>query len=790
MKNLSFVFLLWIIAQSTFAQSVIEDAILIGMNTSMIRESSGRLQIPDDPQYYTILAKYTTNPLTTSKESIRTAFVSNPFIYVPTGGGQFSPLLAVTGSTPSSFIGNLPVTGIADGLAKFLVERTKTELNTAFFKRFKEELNSDKYKDLTSLFPATVSLLNVIETDIYQFDHYLNALRQAFEEDLRSIFDHLPAVLDNHRNESFFVGRPELEHSLYLALDIAQWVKGEKHPGEILALLAINDHLKNLSNSGQTIYRDAANSIRLVAFISESFRRNDRSLGYWVDANQLSRLRNDLTFQIYLGLLYQQCSQAPFDNIQFPVLTGAAPSASQLSLKDLLDYIGTNWTSVQPNVRLYQDFILNVGKRTQSIMQAIEVLTTAQEDIINNTELTRKAKQQKLFDLSLDVFQQMISLAKLSTTIDKLPYIKIVVSDKFKQAIGQLELVGSIAVHINHKQYGGAISKFAIFLENILLEKDQDKKRRLHTDLIDFSDQTKAQNKIALYDQIDLLIMERDKLKPLPCFKGKKKQIRGIKRQIASLEKQAALIVVRLKTPDTQTLNNKKTELSILLTSTSLNHKEKKLLNKQLKAIDQQIDGVLAQSSEIPSTVSNKEALRKILRYGTFMANIVEAESSEEAKKAIEAIALPPGSYSIKRQSKFSVALNGYVGIFGGGEYIRNANNNSLSNNFGITAPVGFSFSWGNIWSKKMRPWSLGFSVPIIDLGAVASYRFSNPDKDNAAETVPTIQLKHLVAPGLFLEVGIGGTPLTFGVGSQVGPRLRGIRNSTYPSGQVHYAPH
>jgi hypothetical protein len=63
--------------------------------------------------------------------------------------------------------------------------------------------------------------------------------------------------------------------------------------------------------------------------------------------------------------------------------------------------------------------------------------------------------------------------------------------------------------------------------------------------------------------------------------------------------------------------------------------------------------------------------LREIIRYGAFLAEVVEAESSDEVKNAIRKIALPTGSYSIKRRSFGNISLNTYPGITGGWERIR-----------------------------------------------------------------------------------------------------------------------
>jgi hypothetical protein len=86
-------------------------------------------------------------------------------------------------------------------------------------------------------------------------------------------------------------------------------------------------------------------------------------------------------------------------------------------------------------------------------------------------------------------------------------------------------------------------------------------------------------------------------------------------------------------------------------------------------------------------------------------------------------------------------------------------------NSFGLTAPIGVATSWG------VNHWSLTGFVSLIDLGAVAAFRFQN---DSVAQ-VPTVQLKDIFSPGLFFSIGIPKCPLSVNLGAQVGPNLRKI---------------
>ena len=91
-----------------------------------------------------------------------------------------------------SSIGGLDVTNIADGFARFIVKRAKTELSVAFFDKFKTELSKPQYKDMQSLFPQTFRALTAIGDEIYNYESYIQTLRECFEKDLASLITNMP----------------------------------------------------------------------------------------------------------------------------------------------------------------------------------------------------------------------------------------------------------------------------------------------------------------------------------------------------------------------------------------------------------------------------------------------------------------------------------------------------------------------------------------------------------------------------------------------------------------------
>ena len=124
-----------------------------------------------------------------------------------------------------------------------------------------------------------------------------------------------------------------------------------------------------------------------------------------------------------------------------------------------------------------------------------------------------------------------------------------------------------------------------------------------------------------------------------------------------------------------------------------------------------------------------------------YMAIIVQAESPDEIKEAIEAFALPPGSSRIKRESSFNVSVNAYTGLYAGWERIKGFDPKFAFNSFGLTAPISVAISKGTnrflFLGEGRHTVVFNICLPDEHLGAVAAYRFStDADGDTlSAET-------------------------------------------------------
>lgn len=558
-------------------------------------------------------------------------------------GGQSSGqnISAYQRSSLIKDIGNRDVTNFAFGLTDFLIERAKTELNIAFFRRLQDALD-DEY--LNVMFPHSKKVLDVIDIEIYQYNHYLNALRTAFANDLRMLSHRLPGVIDL-LNQKGVINQDDY-HLLHLLAQISGWVPEKLHPGEILSRIPASGHFIALGSSSNQDYKDVFSIIASSSLFSESFR-NTTGDQYWVEQNGFSQLKDEKTLKIYLGLLYEVSKTSPYSNIRFNI------SGREETLTEILKRIGEGWSTdkITPIV----SFLQEIRYRIQSTTNAIENLNQLKIELDQNTDISKPDKRKRLFEAGLDVYNALANLLKVSYQIDKLSLMAnrpiFTVNPKAKEIIDLLEIGGNIGTQLLNEQYEGAVANIAIILKS-------DSKSN---------------------------------------FAG------------------------------------------------------------------------------------------QFLKYGTFMANIVAAETPEDAKAVIEKIALPPGSYIVKRESTFNVAINGYIGAFYGQERIDGVDNTGF-NNLALTAPVGISFSFGNITSQCKYPWSFSLFTPIIDLGAIASFRLKVSDAStqmNEPETLPTINLKHIIAPGLFAEIGIGRTPLSLGFGGQFGPRLRKVNPTANPPVEI-----
>jgi hypothetical protein len=143
--------------------------------------------------------------------------------------------------------------------------------------------------------------------------------------------------------------------------------------------------------------------------------------------------------------------------------------------------------------------------------------------------------------------------------------------------------------------------------------------------------------------------------------------------------------------------------------------------------------------------------LSDMMRFSTFMANLVEANSNGQIEQVVEKFALPVGSYTLKQKNDHSLFVNGYLG------YVGDLKKNFTD--FRMYAPIGLSYNCRLGKNKQCGVISLFGS--IFDIGGLTAYRF-----DHETDTLKqSINLKSIFSPSIQLQYEFPKVPILISVG-------------------------
>ncbi len=733
MKKIALLFLFILIGQHiAYSQTAFYDAITL---RACIDSSTGRFKTDslsklfvgsilyayciqkkkgaDSTKYATVKELYTNNA---SKDY-------NPFIqkYFPTTGSGESQNLTNYAAKFASSIGGLDVTNIADGFAKFIVKRTKEELNIYFFTRFKEVLDDSDYRDIKTIFPNTHDLLGSIGIEIYNYERYIQNLREAFKSDMNQLPKNLPNIIDNH--PEIFDRYPEVAATIKSGFYIANSLRDGIHLGDVLADYPL-DYLDAINNMN---YKASIQTLQLISASLRDTATNDTA-NYWVTAKQLRKLAGDrVTFKIFLGLVYQQ---AKTKNVEF--------ENNFKLVEDVLNKVASNYDGGYNVYESYKNYIVTFSEKAASLEKMMKEYKKSDNDS-TNVELYAK------------YFRTSVDMMEYCTKISELPYIKnTVVGNLHKDLHPYFDIsyaAADLVTNVNRKNYSAAVNKAVHIYEFV---KDQANKKKTTGNEADISPKL-AEIRSAIDHVLTTPNLAENDKKELTDLKSKLEPAKANAADLIAVNKDLLKKIKELKV-DTSV---------IAANIRALNH----MLN--LSITDETIEKL-------------NNTLTKLVMYGGFISSVATAETSDQVREAIEAFALPSGSARIKRESSFNVAANAYCGLFIGNETIDGLEQTFEGgfNSYGLTAPIGISVSWGD----RLLPWPLSYIakvkgcssswfISLVDLGAVAAFRFA----DDKTAQVPSIQLKDIFSPGLFWSVGIPKSPISFNMGAQVGPNLRKV---------------
>jgi hypothetical protein len=448
-RILIFSFLLFCALREADAQSAFNDALKLRKLEATKIPGTGKLIFDekDSLKVVPVLLRYL-DAVPENYIKLRNIYNSNPFITMAGSNSASVGPRAAAGITKGLLgsLGKTNVTTFADGLGKFLAERTKEELNVAFFERFRDNLKS--HPELGAVFPATTVYLNTILN--HEYNNMLSTLKEAFLRDLKSLPRNMASISDldtakdctgsrNEENCKKRIGKLkkffENERGTFVitALLIADGAVSNNHPADILSAIASNKTIEKASKGN-----DFAGILKLADILSSSLRSEDKTR-IWVSRPELEMLvKDDTLFTIYTGLVYQKIK------------------SSKINIKDqeVAGFIKNN-----QGFKTYLSNLIDKGQ-----------LLTAEFDSLKKEDKSGQVKEEKFIESFKEFFMVATNYEVINPNIPKSPQKDQIV----KYTSKSLEIAQNILI----KNYSAAVVS-TLLLINPVLETDSQTDHKL-----------------------------------------------------------------------------------------------------------------------------------------------------------------------------------------------------------------------------------------------------------------------------------------------------------------------
>jgi hypothetical protein len=191
---------------------------------------------------------------------------------------RFTPISPFSISVPQSYSTGFTPAAIIDGASRFLVKRTKEELETAFFEKFRAEIEKDKI--LQTLIPQTYLLLR------YQDYAYIPSMGETWTTAITTDLNNIPFGL----SDAIVKNRPEMlekdEVLVFLtAMIAAKQLKEGAKPYEIIYSIDKRFGQKTDKNISRLLHLSNLLSINLLR---EDYKGLDNA---WVTIDDYKTLK-------------------------------------------------------------------------------------------------------------------------------------------------------------------------------------------------------------------------------------------------------------------------------------------------------------------------------------------------------------------------------------------------------------------------------------------------------------------------------------------------------------------
>ena len=425
--------------------------------------------------------------------SLKVIYQTNPFLKEYCA--KIAPLVQGAKTGAELLAPGTPInTGsiIIDGLARFIVERIKKELQAAFFEHLYTFIRKPEFQDVRTLFPNTCQTLLAIGDQIYNYEIYLTSLRNAFGRDIEIILPNLENVIRNGRYATFFNAHLELRSVCLTAIFVAKGLKRGDHIGTVLEEFPATDPDYIPAGSNE----ENVGIVRAIQFVQELSKSLKASsvVGnrYWADNATLNELKDETTLKLYLGLFYERVKEIKFGNA-----AGETFGELLAKAKDKLDQLKELVYATKENIKACEQSLSSL-RAEQTIEGYFEYINSI-SNLLNGITSSNPFRQLNLSASALAI--------SIQTKIDK-------VWELLAETNLIIDNAMNIYLHIKGKKYTQALANVRnIYKERFSTDKlngNANEKKRIEL-ILDFlfeygtalAEMAEATNSKEVYEAID-----------------------------------------------------------------------------------------------------------------------------------------------------------------------------------------------------------------------------------------------------------------------------------------------
>ncbi len=341
-----------------------------------------------------------------------------------------------SGPISSSSLGSLNATVVADAFAKIIIKRFKQDLNEIFFQSMREAMA--KNVELTTLLPRTYDGLRVMDKDIFQFNQFIEGLRQKMEEDLSNIFANTNDLLETDKYAVVFKENPTLRAFLTTVTQFSDGLIRKQAPSVVIGNIYFSDAY-DATDEG----RNLKSYLQMLQLFSKGLESDS---GNWEEGlDNLNQLfRNDAkACQIWLGLLHQMAADEA--NQPFALESGQTVRQAINKLHDKRN-----------GYYEMETYVKGITRRVNQINMSVQTVNKAKESE-NNT----------YWDKLIALYDNTISFVKFVPTIAEIFDYQYVTPQNWFKGIHIAETLPHIYTEMQSRHYNAAIQHIAGLIKAI-----------------------------------------------------------------------------------------------------------------------------------------------------------------------------------------------------------------------------------------------------------------------------------------------------------------------------------